>query len=248
MYTDPTYYKIATPFFIRIVRNAYARGVRQAPPVRPPLHGRTDLYYRGWDLDTPDRYRYEEWKREFDGYVKNGNLPAFESVCLMMDHFGLFKTNAAGLNTPYLQMADNDYALGLLVEAVSHSRYWNDTAIFVLEDDSQDGPDHVDPHRSIAYVISAYTRRHAVVHARYNTVTMLKTIEELLSVKPLGIFDASAPDMSDVFSATPDSPDRYTAVLPGDLCQAPVHRDLTPECASSSRRRTVALRARRGAA
>jgi pimeloyl-ACP methyl ester carboxylesterase/DNA-binding beta-propeller fold protein YncE len=248
MYTDPTYYKIGAPLFIRIVRNAYAQGVRQAPPVRPSLRGRTDLYYRGWDLDTPDRYRYEEWKREFDGYVRNGNLPAFESVCLMMDHFGLFKNNVAGLDTPYLQMADNDYALGLLVEAVAHSRYWKDTAIFVLEDDSQDGPDHVDPHRSIAYVISAYTRRHAVVHARYNTVTMLKTIEELLGVKPLGIFDANAPDMGDVFSTTADTRDRYTAVLPGNLCGPPVHRDLIPECASSSRSRTAILRPRRAGA
>ncbi len=168
---------------------------------------RTDLYYRGWDLNTPDRYRYEEWKREFDQYVKNGNLPAFESVELMMDHFGEFKTNVAGLDTPYLQIGDNDYALGRLVEAVSHSRYWKDTAIFVLEDDSQAGPDHVSPHRSIGYVISAYTRRHAVVHTRYSTVTMLKTIEELLGIKPLGIYDANAPDMGDAFMAAPDMRD-----------------------------------------
>jgi YVTN family beta-propeller protein len=248
MYTDPTYYKIGTPFFIPIVRDAYVRGARQAPPVRPSLYGRTDLYYRGWDLNTPDRYRYEEWKREFDGYVKHGNLPTFESVCLMMDHFGQFKTNVAGLDTPYLQMADNDYALGLLVEAVSHSRYWKDTAIFVLEDDSQDGPDHVDPHRSIAYVISAYTRRHAVVHTRYNTVTMLKTIEELLGIKPLGIFDAKALDMGEVLSPAADTRDRYTAVLPGNLCEPPVHRDLIPECASRSRARTAVLRPRRGPA
>ena len=72
--------------------------------------------------------------------MRHGDFPAFESVELMMDHFGQFKTNVAGLNTPYLQISDNDYALGLLVEAVSHSPYWKDTAIFVLEDDSQAGP------------------------------------------------------------------------------------------------------------
>ncbi|MBV8531277.1 MAG: hypothetical protein JO104_08155 [Candidatus Eremiobacteraeota bacterium] len=248
IYTDQTYYKIGAPFYIPIVRNAFAHHARQAPPLRPSLMGRTDLYYRGWDLNTPDRYRYEEWKREFDGYVRNGNLPAFESVELMMDHFGQFETNVAGLNTPYLQISDNDYALGLLVQAVSRSRYWKDTAIFVLEDDSQAGPDHVNPHRSIAYVISAYTRRRAVVHARYNTVTMLKTIEELLGIDSLGIFDANASDMGEAFSTRLDSRDRYAAVLPGNLCKPPVRRDLIPECASGTPLRTDALRSRRDGA
>src|SRR5579883_386575 len=248
MYDDQGYYQLGTPHYIPIVRDAYARHARQAVPSRTSLVGRTDVYYRGWDLNSPDRYRYEEWKREFDGYVKNGNLPAFEAVELMMDHFGMFKTNVAGLNTPYLQIGDNDYALGRLVESVSHSPYWKDTAIFVVEDDSQAGPDHVNPHRSIAYVISAYTRRHAVVHARYETVSMLKTIEELLGIEPLGFFDANASDMGGAFMATPDVRDGYTAVIPGDLCHAPVHPDLIPECATSNRARTAILEPRRGAA
>ncbi len=248
MYADMTYYQMGAPFYIPIVRNAYARRVRQAPPARSSLMRRTDPYYRGWDLNTPDRYRYEEWKREFDGYVKHGDLPAFESVELMMDHLGQFASNVGGLNTPYLEISDNDYALGLLVQAVSHSRYWKDTAIFVLEDDSQAGPDHVSPHRSIAYAISAYTRRHAVVHARYNTVTMLKTIEELLGIEPLGIFDANSPDMGDAFGTTPDTRDGYAATIPGDLCVAPVHHDLLPECSVRSRARTAVLNPRRDAA
>jgi len=247
MYDDATYYQIGAPFYIPVVRNAYARRARQAVPSNSSLMTVTDPYYRGWDLNTPDRYRYEEWKREFDGYVRNRNLPAFEAVELMMDHFGQFKTNVAGLNTPYLQIGDNDYALGRLVEAVSHSPYWKDTAIFVLEDDSQAGPDHVSPHRSVGYVISAYTRRHAVVHTTYTTVTMLKTIEELLGIEPLGIFDANAPDMADAFATTLDEQDRYTAVIPGDLCKAPVQSDLIPECASSTRERTTALQPKRGA-
>ncbi|MBV9719206.1 MAG: bifunctional YncE family protein/alkaline phosphatase family protein [Candidatus Eremiobacteraeota bacterium] len=241
MYADATYYQRGTPFYIPIVRNAYSQRVPQAPPSRQALLGRSDLFYRGWDLNTPDRYRYEEWKREFDGYVRRGDLPAFESVELMMDHFGQFQSNVAGLNTPELQISDNDYALGRLIEAVSHSRYWKDTAIFVLEDDSQAGPDHVNPHRSIAYVISAYTRRHAVVHARYNTMTMLKTIEELLGVDSLGIFDANAPDMGDAFTTALDVEDRYVATIPGDLCRAPVDRTLIPECASTNRPRTAAV-------
>lgn len=243
MYTDEAYYAIGAPFFIPIVRNAYARRVRQSPPVRPSLARRTDLYYRGWDLNTPDRYRYEEWKREFDGYVRRGDLPAFETVCLMMDHFGSFATNAGGLNTPYVQMSDDDYALGLLVQAVTHSPYWKDTAIFVLEDDAQDGPDHVDSHRSPAFVISAYTRRRAVVHARYTTVAMLATIEDLLGTGHLSTFDANARPMSAAFARQPNLTP-YAAVLPGDLCRPPVSPGLVPECRRSSIPRTAQRRPR----
>ncbi|HTU82701.1 MAG TPA: bifunctional YncE family protein/alkaline phosphatase family protein [Candidatus Acidoferrales bacterium] len=247
LYTDQTYYTIGVPFYIPIVRAAYAKRALQSPPVQPSLRGITDRYYRGWDLNVPDRYRYEEWKREFDGYVRRGDLPDFEAVCLMMDHFGNFATNVGGLNTPYLQMSDDDYALGLLVQTVSHSRYWKDTAIFVLEDDAQDGPDHVDSHRSIAYAISAYTRRRTVVHARYDTVAMLRTIEDLLGIGHLSIFDANAPDMSQAFTTAPDTRDRYAAVLPGDLCRPPVRAGLEPECAQKAPR-TAVLLPRRGAA
>ena len=245
MYSDEAYYTIGVPFYIPIVRNAYARRVRQSPPSRPSLAGRTDVYYRGWDLNTPDRYRYEEWKREFDGYVRHRNLPSFETVCLMMDHFGNFATNAGGLDTPYLQMSDNDYALGSLVAAVSRSPYWKDTAIFVLEDDAQDGPDHVDSHRSPAFVISAYTRRRTVVHTRYTTVSMLRTIEDLLGTGHLSAFDANAPPMSDAFVDRPDI-QPYTAVLPGDLCRRPVKPDLIPECLNATPR-TADRRPRKGA-
>ena len=104
-----------------------------------------------------------------------GDLPAFEPMVLMMDHFGNFETNVAGLNTPYLQMADNDYALGLLVETVARSRYWKDTAIFVLEDDRKTDP--ITSTRSLCRVChSAYTRRHAVVHHRYDGFE-LRTID-----------------------------------------------------------------------
>ena len=247
MYTDETYYKMGAPFYIPIVRDAYAKRASQSPPVRPSLMGRTDVYFRGWDLNTPDRYRFEEWKREFDGYVARGDLPAFEPMVLMMDHFGNFGTNVAGLNTPYLQMADNDYALGRLVETVARSPYWKDTAIFVLEDDSQDGPDHVDAHRSVAYAISAYTRRHTVVHHRYTTLSMLRTIEDLLGISPLGMFDANAEPMSDAFVTTADTADTYRAILPGSLCRKPVHTDLIPECSSAGRVRTGAMAPRRDA-
>ena len=121
----------------------------------------TDLYYRGWDLNTPDQYRFEEWNREFTDYVKKGNLPNFEMVDFMNDHFGNFSTNVASLENPLAQMASNDYAVGRLVEAVTNSPYWKDTAIFIVEDDAQNGPDHVDAHRSTVILIALLTPRAA---------------------------------------------------------------------------------------
>ncbi|MBD5603762.1 MAG: beta-propeller fold lactonase family protein, partial [Candidatus Eremiobacteraeota bacterium] len=141
---DLAYYdRIAGAPFVRVVRDPFAEHVPQAIQTKPDLMGRTDLYYRGFDQTVPDVYRYEEWKREFDGYVKRGDLPELEVMTVPHDHFGDFKDAIEGLTTPSLQFADNDYALGKILETVSRSPYWNSTAIFMLEDDSQSGPDHV---------------------------------------------------------------------------------------------------------
>jgi hypothetical protein len=163
-YTDYAYYFVPPPLYIPISRTPFKDGIPQGPPLRPTLRDYNDVYYRGFYLSVPDSYHYEEWKREFDQYVSHGNLPALEIMSLPLDHFGSFGSNVGGLNTPSLEIADNDYALGRLVQAVSISPYWKDTAIFVVEDDAQDGPDHVDAHRSPAFVISAYTKRNAVIH------------------------------------------------------------------------------------
>lgn len=181
----------------------------------------SDPYYRGYDNATPDTFRYEEWAREFDGYVKNKNLPNLETIRIMHDHFGKFSSAVAGLNTPALQMADNDYALGKIVERVSHSPYWKHTAIFVLEDDPQDGPDHVDMHRSVALVAGPSIRRGAVVHDDYTTVNVLRTIEDLLRLRPLGFYDHNATAMTSIF-ADEKNDDAYDAIVPGSLCAAPV--------------------------
>jgi YVTN family beta-propeller protein len=239
-YTDYTYYFVPPPLFIPISRTPFKDKIPQGPALRPTLRKFNDVYYRGFDLSVPDSYHYEEWKREFDDYVEDGNLPALEILSLPLDHFGSFGSNVGGLQTPELEMADNDYALGRLVAAVSHSRYWKDTAIFVLEDDAQDGPDHVDAHRSPGYVISAYTKRHAVVHNFYNTISMLRTIEDLLGMEHLGMNDANAEPMSDVFTTEADLTP-YTPVLPGSLCRPPVNPDLIPECKDASVLRTKAM-------
>jgi len=217
-----------TPDLVPIVRNAAAKGIVQAAPIAPGLIGHMDPYYRGWDLNVPDEYRYEEWKREFDQYVKDGNLPAFEPMLMMMDHTGNFGSNVAGLNTPELDLASNDHAIGLLVDAVSHSPYWKDTAIFIVEDDTLDGPDHVEAHRSPGYVISAYTKRHKVVSTFYNTVSMVRTIADLLGVDHLGLNDANAISMDDVFMEEPDLTP-YNHIIPGNLLQPPVDPNLVTQ-------------------
>ena len=229
-YTDYTYYSVSPPLYIPISRTPFASNIPQGPPLKPALRDVNDVYYRGFDLSVPDRYHYEEWKREFDQYVANGNLPALEIMSLPLDHFGSFGSNVGGLNTPTLEIADNDYALARMVEAVSHSAYWKDTAIFVLEDDAQDGPDHVDAHRSPAYLISAYTKRNAVVDTYYTTVNMMRTMEDILGLHHLSMNTANADPMSEVFALTPDLRP-YDPVLPAVLCAPPVDPKLIPECA-----------------
>jgi YVTN family beta-propeller protein len=242
LYADENYYVdpgAGAPFYIPIDRNAFADKVVQAVPVRKSLQGKTDLYYRGWDLNTPDQYRFEEWNREFNEYVKKGNLPSFEMVDFMEDHFGNFSSNAANLENPLAQMASNDYAVGRLVEAVSHSPYWQSTAIFVVEDDAQNGPDHVDAHRSTVFIASPYVSSGAVIHTTYNSTNVLRTIEDILGVGHLGLNDANAVPMSDVFIQQPNL-QPYVAPIPGILCQPPVDPALVPECKNPGNRPVTA--------
>ncbi len=143
-------------------------------PSNPELYRFGDPYYRGFDPAYPDFYREAEWEREFDGYVTNGNLPAFEIVQMPVDHMGDFASAISGVNTPELvQQADNDYGVAKLVERVAHSPYKDSTLIFSIEDDSQNGPDHVDAHRTTAYVMGPYVKQGAVVSTYYTTVNMI---------------------------------------------------------------------------
>jgi hypothetical protein len=128
----------------------------------------------------------------------------------MHDHMGNFATAIDGVNTVPTQQADNDYAVGLPVEKISKSGYKNDMVIFVIEDDSQDGPDHVDSHRSTAYIVGPYVKKHRVISSVYNTVDFVRTIEELLGLKPLNLNDAVGVPMADVFETTL-TPWTYTA-------------------------------------
>jgi YVTN family beta-propeller protein len=167
--------------------------------------GHADPFYLGWEgfytqlVFDPDRAK--EFLREFNWYSNNDMLPQLMIVLLPDNHtYGTM----AGVRTPKSYVANNDLGLGMIVDGVSHSKNWNDTAIFVLEDDAQDGPDHVDCHRIPALVISPYTRRHFVDHAMYNTVSMLRTIELILGMPPMTQFDANAQPMFTSFAETPD--------------------------------------------
>jgi len=168
-------------------------------PANPTLIPRTDIYFRSFDNAFPDIYREQEWAREFDGYVAQKNLPNLSLVRLMHDHMGNFGTAILGVNFPEAQQADNDYAVGLLVDKVAHSPFKDNTLIFVIEDDAQDGPDHVDAHRSTAYVVGPYIKQHTLVSTRYSTVNMLRTMEDVLGIDHLNLNDAYQRPMTDIF-------------------------------------------------
>jgi hypothetical protein len=165
----------------------------------PKLQQYFDPYFRGFDNVFPDFCRETEWEREFTSNYGSGNLPNLELVRFMHDHTGNFTTALNGVNTVELQQADNDYAVGALVEALAKSQYADDTLVFVLEDDAQDGADHVDAHRSIFFVAGPYVKHGAVVSTPYTTVNLLRTIEDILGTDHLNIRTATAAPMSDLF-------------------------------------------------
>ena len=178
--------------------------------IQPRLAGHFDPKFRSWDLQYSDVDREAEWKREFDHFVAEGNLPRLEILRLGNNHT---MGGALGGYTPQAMVADNDLALGRLVEAVSHSKYWESTAIFVVEDDASNGADHVDAHRSPMLVISAYGSHRAPMadHSFADTAGLLKTIEALLGLKPMSHFDAVANPMSTAF-AGPFDPRPFDAL------------------------------------
>jgi DNA-binding beta-propeller fold protein YncE len=172
-------------------------GTEQITGVRDPvLKKSTNPNYRGFDLTYPDVERAKTFIAELGEFEKSGKMPSLLVMRLGNDHTN---GSAAGKLAPLSSAADNDYALGMLVEAVSKSKFWTSTAIFVLEDDAQNGADHVDSHRSPAFVISAWAKRHAVDSSMYNTTSMLRTIEFLLGLRPMTHFDAGARPMTASF-------------------------------------------------
>jgi hypothetical protein len=151
-------------------------------------------------LNYPDAWRFQEWLREFRQFEANGQLPSLSMIRMGGDHMGSFATEIAGLNTPEKEQAENDYAVGKLVETVAHSQvYAPNTLVIVVEDDSQDGPDHVDSHRAPAYIAGPYVKQGAVVSTHYTLVSALRTMEDILGAEHMNLNTAYARPMSDVF-------------------------------------------------
>ena len=165
------------------------------------LEGHFDPWYRSFDMDYLDVKRAERFISELHRFEKEGDMPRLQIVRLPNDHTS---GTASNKFTPTAQVADNDLAFGMLVEAISRSKFWAQTAIFVVEDDAQNGSDHVDAHRTIAYAISPYTRRRTTDSTMYSTSSMLRTMELILGLKPMSQFDAAALPMFNSFTNVPD--------------------------------------------
>jgi DNA-binding beta-propeller fold protein YncE len=174
-----------------------------------PARPYTSPAYPGWDLAIRDQVRADAWLAEFSDFVKKGEMPALQIIWLPQDHTAGAR---AGFPTPAACFADNDLALGRVIEALSNSPFWKDTAVFVLEDDAQDGPDHVDSHRSVMFVVSAYNKPQ-VWHRFVNTTDVLATIEQILGLETLSQFDYFGRPLLEVFSETPDLTP-YKAIVP----------------------------------
>ncbi len=204
------------PGLLPISKAPFAEGKLQAIATNKSLMTLTDPYFRSFDQNASDYYRFKEWEREFDEAARTNTLPNLTLLRFAHDHFGSFGTAEDGINTPALEFADNDYAIGMVMEKLSKSPFAGNTLVFVVEDDAQDGPDHVDAHRSIAYVIGPYVKHNAVVSQRYTTVSMVHTIEALLGLKSSSIYSAASAPMSEVFDPG-QAAWTYTAKVPAIL-------------------------------
>lgn len=158
-------------------------------------------YYTSWDEKVRDTSRFYQWKREFDSLYASNAVPRFNSLRLINDHT---EGQKLGRPTPFAHVADNDLAVGMFVEYLSKSPIWIETAVFIVEDDAQNGPDHVDAHRTTAYVAGGFVKRNFVDHTMYSTSSMLRTIELILGLPPMSQYDAAAEPMWRCFSSQAD--------------------------------------------
>jgi YVTN family beta-propeller protein len=183
-------------------------------PNIPVLINHYCTYYTGWDQHVRDTTRVGQWKKDFDSLLANHCLPQLNTLRIINDHTeGLSK----GRPTPFAHCADNDLAAGMFVDYLSKSPVWKESVVFILEDDAQDGPDHVDAHRSTAYIAGGYIKRHAIDHTMYSTTSLLHTIELLLGVPPMSQYDAAAEPMWRCFSKQADITPFHARPLQTDI-------------------------------
>lgn len=178
----------------------YGEFVDGNKPKIPALEGNFLKDYNA-GKDVRDTSHFYRWKKDFDELLAKDQVPQFNTIQLPRDHTNGQKL---GAYTPTANVADNDLAVGLLIEHLSHSKIWKESAVFILEDDAQNGPDHIDAHRSPALVISPYTKRNQVVSTMYSTSGFLRTMELILGLPPMSQHDAAATPLYDCFTPTPD--------------------------------------------
>ena len=167
----------------------------------PVLENHFCPYYTGWNMDVKDTSRFYQWKREFDSLLAKNSVPQFNTLRFGNDHTeGLRKDKP----TPFAHVADNDLAVGLFIEYLSKSPIWKESAVFVVEDDAQNGADHVDAHRTTAYVAGGFVKRKYVDHTMYSTSSMLRTMELILGLQPMSQYDAAAEPMWRCFTKSAD--------------------------------------------
>ncbi len=193
-----------------IPQNATGTAPRGYRGVKPFLVANTNREYPGYDLDIQDQFRADVWIRDLNAWVAKGEMPQFQIMRLPNDHTS---GASAGKPTPQSHFADNDLALGRIVEALSKTKFWESTAVFVLEDDAQAGPDHVDSHRSMLLVISPWARSD-VQHRFVNTTDVIATMESLLGLDALSPFDHYGRPLREIWRAAPDVRP-YAALVPG---------------------------------
>ena len=181
----------------------------------PVLENHFCTYYTSWDQKVRDTTRVNQWKRDFDSLVAINALPQMNTLRLINDHTEGMSRNRP---TPFAHVADNDLSVGMFVEFLSRSKIWNESVVFILEDDAQNGPDHVDAHRSPAYIAGPFVKRNFVDHTPYTTSGMLRTMELILGVPPMSQYDAAAIPLWRCFTSKPD----YTA-----FASVPAQWDIT---------------------
>ena len=181
---------------------SYGEFVSRGKPNIPVLRNHFCNYFPDYDLTIADTARFRFWKRDFDSLLKINAVPNLNTIRFSNDHTAGLQF---GQKTPFALAADNDLAVGLFVEYLSKSTIWNETAIFIVEDDAQNGPDHVDAHRTTAYVAGPYVKRGIVDKTMYSTSSLLRTIELILGLPPMSQYDAAATPMFMCFKPIPDA-------------------------------------------
>jgi len=186
-----------------VTYRSYGEFVDNFKPNIPSLKDHFCPTYRGWDLSFRDTIRFRQWKADFDSLLAADALPQLNTVRFGNDHTqGL----SLGKSTPFAQVADNDLAVGMFVDYLSHSPVWKNSLVLIVEDDAQNGPDHVDAHRSTGYIAGGFVKQGFVDHTPYTTTSFLRTIELILGLPPMSQYDAAATPLWRCFNDSPTHP------------------------------------------